>query len=283
MYSKLIRWNLLNKQRLRKIRFVTLRTISDIGPLEDEKLKIANRKLFGPELPYGVRDAKDAKYVAEELASGERKLVFDALRKKMADQYLEHKRLGNAEIHHDDILKIWYVSLVPAFVLGVLDTSLLIFSGQSINSTFATVYGLSIMGAAALGNVFTNVVLLQTQIHFGHLIEKFGLRFPVLSAEQMHNKDIGIVTNIAKTIGLLFGSLCGMFPLLLYDNLTQEELERKKRAMIFRRTNSETEMMDPFSEQTTGSYKESEEDRIKRLKEAELEQRRLSQSIFDEE
>ncbi|KAL6725965.1 hypothetical protein Aduo_007981 [Ancylostoma duodenale] len=139
------------------------------------------------------------------------------------------------------------------------------------------------MGAAALGNVFTNVVLLQTQIHFGHLIEKFGLRFPVLSAEQMHNKDIGIVTNIAKTIGLLFGSLCGMFPLLLYDNLTQEELERKKRAMIFRRTNSETEMMDPFSEQTTGSYKESEEDRIKRLKEAELEQRRLSQSIFDEE
>lgn len=41
-----------------------------------------NRKLFGPELPYGVRDAKDAKYVAEELATGERKLVFDALRKK---------------------------------------------------------------------------------------------------------------------------------------------------------------------------------------------------------
>ncbi|EPB66040.1 hypothetical protein ANCCEY_14873, partial [Ancylostoma ceylanicum] len=66
-----------------------------------------NRKLFGPDLPYGVRDAKDAKYVAEELATGERKLVFDALRKKMADQYLEHKRLGNAEIHHDDIVRIW--------------------------------------------------------------------------------------------------------------------------------------------------------------------------------
>ncbi|EYC17959.1 hypothetical protein Y032_0029g1980 [Ancylostoma ceylanicum] len=283
MYSKLISWNLLNRPRLRKIRFVTLRTISDIGPLEDEKLKIANRKLFGPELPYGIRDAKDAKYVAEELATGERKLVFDALRKKMADQYLEHKRLGNAEIHHDDIVKIWYVSLFPSFVYGVLDTSLLIFSGQSINSTFAAVYGLSIMGAAALGNVFTNVVLLQSQIHFGHLIEKFGLKFPVLSAEQMHNKDIGIVTNFAKTIGLLFGSLCGMFPLLFYNNLTQEELERKKRAMTFHRVNPETEMVDPLSEQAPGASKESEEDRIKRLKQAELEQRRLSESILDNE
>ncbi|ETN71815.1 hypothetical protein NECAME_04559 [Necator americanus] len=188
-----------------------------------------NRKLFGPDLPFGIRDAKDAKHVAELLAAGERKLVFDALRKKMADQYLEHKRLGNAEIHPDDMVKIWYVSLVPNFVLGVLDTSLLVFSGQSINSTFAGVYGLSIMGAAALGNVVTNVVLLQTQIHFGHLIGKFGLKFPVLSAEQMHNKDMGIITNFAKTIGLLLGSLCGMFPLLFYDNLTQEELERKRK------------------------------------------------------
>ncbi|VDM78881.1 unnamed protein product [Strongylus vulgaris] len=79
--------------------------------IEEDKIK--KRKLFGSDLPHGVRDAKDAKYVAEMLLTGERKLVFDALRKKsalstsVADQYLEHKRLGNAEIHPDDLVKIW--------------------------------------------------------------------------------------------------------------------------------------------------------------------------------
>uniref|UniRef100_A0A0K0DRQ7 G_PROTEIN_RECEP_F1_2 domain-containing protein n=1 Tax=Angiostrongylus cantonensis TaxID=6313 RepID=A0A0K0DRQ7_ANGCA len=51
----------------------------------------------------------------------------------VADQYMEHKRLGNATIHPDDLVKIWYVSFIPTFVFGALDSALLIFSGQSIN------------------------------------------------------------------------------------------------------------------------------------------------------
>ncbi|VDK63254.1 unnamed protein product, partial [Cylicostephanus goldi] len=86
------------------------------------------------------------------------------------------------------------------------------------------------MAAAAIGNIVTNVVLLQAQIHFGHLAEQFGLKFPVLSTEQMHNKDISIVKNFAKTLGMLLGCFCGMFPLAFKTRLTQDELERKEKA-----------------------------------------------------
>ncbi|KAK5968301.1 hypothetical protein GCK32_019977 [Trichostrongylus colubriformis] len=71
---------------------------------------------------------------------------------------------------------IRYVSLIPSFVFGFVDSALMIFASEGINSTFAAVYGLSIMGAAALGNIFTNIVLLQSQVHFGHLIKRIGLK-----------------------------------------------------------------------------------------------------------
>ncbi|KJH41200.1 hypothetical protein DICVIV_12830 [Dictyocaulus viviparus] len=113
---------------------------------------------------------------------------------------MEPKRLGNAEIHIDDLVRIWYVSFIPTFVFGALDSALLIVSGQSINSTFAAFYGMSVMGAAALGNVLTKLVLHLIQIRFGHLIERFGLTFPMLSPEQMHNKDVERVTNWATVV-----------------------------------------------------------------------------------
>ncbi|KAK6049457.1 hypothetical protein COOONC_13038 [Cooperia oncophora] len=120
--------------------------------------------------------------MAEELDIAERRLMFEALRKKSR-----------------------YVSLIPSFVLGLVDSALMIFASESINSSFAAVYGMSIMSAAALGNIATSIVLLQTQVHFGHLIERFGLN----------------------------GSICGLFPLFFYDNLTAEEIQRKARASAY--------------------------------------------------
>lgn len=155
----------------------------------------------------------------------------------MTDQYMEHKRLGNAEIHPDDFVRIWYVSFAPCFAFGVLDSALMIFAGQSINSTFAATYGMSIMGAAALGNAVSNVVLFQFQVQCSHFFSRLGLKFPVLSTEQMYNKDVEWVTNWAKGFGLLCGSICGLFPLLFYNNLTTEEIERQNKAMVFLREN----------------------------------------------
>ncbi|KAJ1348509.1 hypothetical protein KIN20_003824 [Parelaphostrongylus tenuis] len=262
------------KQKRSRLSWLPSRTIGEIGPIEDEDTSISSRKVFGPALPYGVRDDKDAKMVVKALAAGERKLIFDALRKKMADQYLEHKRLGNATIHPDDLVKIWYVTFIPTFVFGALDSSLLIYSGQSINSTFAAIYGLSVMGAAALGNVLTKFVLHLVQIRFGHVIERFGLRFPVLSPEQMHNKDVSRVSNWATSLGLLMGSIIGLFPLLFYDYLTEEEVERKKKILLSKyRRNDEAEMIDhhhhirSFSEEVIRDYGGSERERKKKEEE----------------
>ncbi|VDO40623.1 unnamed protein product [Haemonchus placei] len=185
--------------------------------------------------------------MAEELSITERRLMFDALRKKMADQYMEQKRLQQAEIHNDDLLRIWYVSLLSSYVLGFVDTALMIIAGESINSSFATVYGMSIMGAAALGNIFTSVVLLQTQVHIVNLITRFGLN----------------------------GSLCGLFPLLLYHNLTVEEIERKARALtyVFRDHHENApEMIDQPAEYTPTEHI------IKRCLEVEAKDKEVSHS-----
>ncbi|PIO76428.1 hypothetical protein TELCIR_01492 [Teladorsagia circumcincta] len=107
LHLKLIRRCPLNCKKFKGLWWLSPKSLSDAGPPEDETdTKEKKRRLFGTDLPYGIRDAKDAKYMAEELDMPERRLVFDALRKKMADQYLEQKRLGQAEIHHDDLVRV---------------------------------------------------------------------------------------------------------------------------------------------------------------------------------
>uniref|UniRef100_A0A7I4YGL1 Transmembrane protein 65 n=1 Tax=Haemonchus contortus TaxID=6289 RepID=A0A7I4YGL1_HAECO len=274
LHLKLIRRYSLNCKKLKRFWWISLRSMADNG-LSDEEMQKRNLRLFGTDLPHGIRDAKNAKHMAEELSITERRLMFDALRKKMADQYMEQKRLQQAEIHNDDLLRIWYVSLLSSFVLGFVDTALMIIAGESINSSFATVYGMSIMGAAALGNIFTSVVLLQTQVHIVNLITRLGLKYPLLSVEQMNNKDVKTVTNWAKLFGLLSGSLCGLFPLLLYHNLTVEEIERKARALtyVFRDHHENApEMIDQPAEYTPTEHI------VKRCLEVEAKDKEMSSS-----
>lgn len=48
----------------------------------------------------------------------------------VADQYNEHKRLGQAEVHHDDLLSLWYVYFVSHFFVGVIHSVNLIFLSE---------------------------------------------------------------------------------------------------------------------------------------------------------
>ncbi|WKY02663.1 hypothetical protein Q1695_016153 [Nippostrongylus brasiliensis] len=242
-----------------------------------------NNSLFGSKFPHGVRDSKDAKKLAEELDGSERRLIFDAIRKKMADQYMEHKRLGNAEIHTDDLLMIWYVSFAPAFAYGFIDSALLILAGQSIDSTIATYYGMTVMGAAALANVLTNVILFQSQVQFESLIAKLGLKYPVLSTEQMFSKVVARVTIWAKALGILLGSVCGLFPLLFYDNPSREEVERMYKVMVYLKENHFHAAHDE-EHQAAVNQAIATGDKLLKISESEKKQKDVVQSgVFDDE
>ncbi|CAD6187680.1 unnamed protein product [Caenorhabditis auriculariae] len=190
---------------------------------ESEELALMDakraRRLFDSSfLPVGVRDAKDARVVVHELHAGERKLLFDALRKIMADQYLEHKRLGNATIHIDDLVKLWKIYFIPSFIFGILDSALLIIGGKGISINFAELYGLSVLTSAALANVVSNLLLQRSQDHAVRLLGYLNIQRPVLTPEQMNNPDGLNVIQWARIVGLLIGSTIGLFPLLFFDD-----------------------------------------------------------------
>uniref|UniRef100_A0A0K0D7E1 Nematode cuticle collagen N-terminal domain-containing protein n=1 Tax=Angiostrongylus cantonensis TaxID=6313 RepID=A0A0K0D7E1_ANGCA len=83
----------------------------------------------------------------------------------------------------------------------------------------------------------------------------------------MHNKDLERVSNWATASALLLGSVVGLFPLLFYDYLTEEEIERKKIMLLYQRRNDEAEMVDhhhhtrSFSEEVIHDYEGSENKR----------------------
>ncbi|VDM57165.1 unnamed protein product [Angiostrongylus costaricensis] len=106
----------------------------------------------------------------------------------------------------------------------------------------------------------------------------------------MHNKDLARVSNWATVgilrgilaSGLLLGSVIGLFPLLFYDYLTEEEIERKKIKLLHHRRNDEAEMVDhhhhirSFSEEVSRDYEGSEN---KRKREARKEEPTLQPEI----
>ena len=97
------------------------------------------------------------------------------------------------------------------------------------------------MTGAGLANVVANVGLLNFALHFEKVLDKMNIRRPVLSAEQLHNPEVGYVQRAAKALGMLLGSLIGLMPLCFYDHPvdTRAKWEKKRRQFIldcFRKT-----------------------------------------------
>ncbi|CAP21560.1 Protein CBG00020 [Caenorhabditis briggsae] len=107
------------------------RTKTTVQKVKIEKLRPFFNK--NSSLPNGIQNDADAKLFSKELQPGERKLLFDALRKITADQYNEHKKVVDVTIDHEDLVKVWYINFIPMFVYGCLDEALIIIGGESIN------------------------------------------------------------------------------------------------------------------------------------------------------
>ncbi|CAJ0581786.1 unnamed protein product, partial [Mesorhabditis spiculigera] len=186
---------------------------------ETAKVKIAEkRKLFVQSVfPQGIRDAKDAKDLAQRLLPGERKLIYDVLRKITIDQYLDEKRDGNAEVHADDIVKIWYIYYIPVTIFGFLDNAILITVGEEIDEHFGVVLGISILAAAGVSNILVNLLGIGLPRIIERWAEAFGLVRPVLSAEQWNNRHVRVVVTLARICGVLTGCTLGLLPLFFLN------------------------------------------------------------------
>uniref|UniRef100_A0A1I7ULP2 Transmembrane protein 65 n=1 Tax=Caenorhabditis tropicalis TaxID=1561998 RepID=A0A1I7ULP2_9PELO len=166
-------------------------------------------------LPLGIQSDADAKLFSNELKPGERKLLFDALRKITADQYNEHKKVVDVTIDHEDLVKVWYMHFIPMFVYGFIDEAFLIIGGESINNVFSVYNGMSMLASAAVANIICNLFI---QLPAERCTDMMGFKKPVLSNDQINTPEYQHASFAAKLCGLWLGLTLGMLPLFFIDD-----------------------------------------------------------------
>ncbi|VDL79397.1 unnamed protein product [Nippostrongylus brasiliensis] len=99
----------------------------------------------------------------------------------------------------------------------------------------------------------------------------------------MFSKVVARVTIWAKALGILLGSVCGLFPLLFYDNPSREEVERMYKVMVYLKENHFHAAHDE-EHQAAVNQAIATGDKLLKISELEKKQKDVVQSgVFDDE
>jgi len=105
-------------------------------------------------------------------------------------------------------------TMAPYIGFGIVDNGLMVISGEMIDLYLGTLFGISTMAAAALGNAFSNGIGMGMHGVIERAASKLGLHDPKLTMEQMQQKQVHLIKTGASIVGIISGCLIGMFPLL---------------------------------------------------------------------
>ena len=132
----------------------------------------------------------------------------------------------------DQLRALFVQHATPYVGFGLVDNSLMVMSGEAIDSTLGFYLGLSCLGAAALGNAFSNGLGMALHGTIERSASALGLPDPRLTVFQ---RGLPVVKNVrmaAGISGVLVGCLMGMFPLLFMNAPSshehRQELQRRK-------------------------------------------------------
>ncbi|CAC9451923.1 conserved hypothetical protein [Leishmania infantum JPCM5] len=124
-------------------------------------------------------------------------------------------------------LRIVAAAAPPFLAFGMLDNSTLVLAGGAIDNALSGSLGLSQMAAASLGGVVSGVAGIQ--VH--GLAERYTRAAPPrLTMEQQRSDAYSRATQAGNTLGMVFGLILGMIPLLFMSGSTQlaEQEERDR-------------------------------------------------------
>jgi hypothetical protein len=125
---------------------------------------------------------------------------------------------------------------IPFVGFGFMDNAILIVAGDAIDTSLGVVFGISTLCAAAIGNIVSDLA----GIGMGTVIEDFCanyLKMPVpnLSAAQRRLRRVRFAGQLGMALGMTFGCIVGMFPLLYIDSDKIPRLKQKaKLEALFR-------------------------------------------------
>ena len=114
---------------------------------------------------------------------------------------------------------------MPFIGFGFLDNFIMIVAGEYIDIHIGATLSISTMAAAALGNTVSDVFGIGSAWYVEHWSAKLGIHAPPLTLEQMQLTSCRITANAGRALGVMFGCIIGMIPLLFIENNKDEEEE----------------------------------------------------------
>lgn len=118
---------------------------------------------------------------------------------------------------NEQLRLLLFRNMAPYIGFGIVDNGLMVISGEMIDLYLGTMFGISTMAAAALGNAFSNGIGMGMHGVIERAASRLGLHDPKLTMEQMQQKQVHLVKTGASIVGIISGCLIGMFPLLFMN------------------------------------------------------------------
>lgn len=113
--------------------------------------------------------------------------------------------------------KLFIATAIPMVGFGFMDNAVMIICGEMIEIKLGATLCISTLAAAGLGNLVSDLVGLGA----GGIIEagaaKMGIDAPPLTMAQLAGRAAVVTRHCGSVLGLAFGCIIGMFPLLFHD------------------------------------------------------------------
>jgi len=161
-----------------------------IARLEENKKEEAKRQSEGKEkeISYKFEARKD------ELSEG---------RKRTLNQVIQ--------LSWKQRRQVFFRGFVPMFGFGFLNNCIMLIMGDYIDRNIGAVFHISLLAAAALGNVVSDL----TGYSFGKLLSAYtGSSEVNLSREQRDSRNVKLLNHVGGACGLFVGCITGMVPLV---------------------------------------------------------------------
>ncbi|TPP65000.1 Transmembrane protein 65 [Fasciola gigantica] len=169
-------------------------------------------------------DENWAQRICRRLDGPERLILYNELTKRMKES--TGQMTASRPLSKDDPTKlpsshfriIYIANGLPFIGFGFLDNAIMIVAGEYIDLTFASLFGLSTMAAAGLGNLVSDICGLGLAGYVERFSTKMGFVVPPLTSEQHKCRSTRTATILGRCTGITIGCLLGLFPLLFFHS-----------------------------------------------------------------
>ena len=127
---------------------------------------------------------------------------------------------------------------MPFVGFGFLDNFIMILAGEYIELHIGATFAISTMAAAALGNTISDVFGIGSAWYVELWSSRLGIHAPPLTLAQLQLSSCRITANAGRALGVMFGCILGMFPLLFLENNKDAEEEIVAEEKIDKTANS---------------------------------------------